>query len=219
MNLIEAHRAIWDAGLVPWTSGNVSERFGAHMLIKPSGVSCADVKETCSVRLATGRHAMDPKPSTDTEAHRYIYNAWPHVNAIVHTHSPAATGLACIGNSLPCFCTEMADVFGGDILCTPYAVIGDDTMGKMAVETIIYVSRPGGYRPFSKNAVLLAKHGVLTWGASVEEAVRAAIMLEHCAKIAHYAKGAILLSPEQIAENHARYQTTYGQDRSIKGCV
>ena len=78
----------------------------------------------------------DRSPSSDTAAHAYVYREMPEVGGIVHTHSTYATAWAARGEPIPCVITGMADEFGGEIPVGPFAIIGDDSIGRGIVETL-----------------------------------------------------------------------------------
>ena len=140
-----------------WTAGNVSARVPGHdlLVIKPSGVSYDDLTPenmvVCDLhgRVVEGEHA----PSSDTEAQAYVYREMPHVGGVVHTHSTYATAWAARGEPVPCVLTMAADEFGGEIPVGPFAIIGDDSIGRGIVETL-----QGSRSP----AVLMRNHGVFT---------------------------------------------------------
>ncbi len=96
------------------------------------------------------------RPSSDTAAHAYVYRHMPEVGGVVHTHSTYATAWAARGEPIPCVLTMMADEFGGEIPVGPFALIGDDSIGRGIVETL------SGHR---SPAVLMQNHGVFTIGA------------------------------------------------------
>ncbi len=196
-------------GLVSWTSGNVSARVPGQdlLVIKPSGVSYDELTpETMVVcdfdaNLVDGRHS----PSSDTAAHAYVYAHLPHVGGVVHTHSPYATAWAARGEPIPCAITAMADEFGGDIPVGPFALIGDDSIGRGIVETL------DGHR---SAAVLMRQHGPFTIGRSARAAVKAAVMCEDVARTMHLARqlGPVERLPEQAVDAlFERYQNVYGQ--------
>jgi L-ribulose-5-phosphate 4-epimerase len=112
----------------------------------------------------------DFKPSSDVCSHLYIYKNRPDVFGIVHTHSRYATAFAAVGKEIPCVLTAMADEFGGSIPCGGFALIGDEAIGKVVVDSI-------GKSP----AVLLKNHGVFTIGKNASAAVKAAVMTEDVA--------------------------------------
>ena len=99
----------------------------------------------------------DFKPSSDVYSHLYIYKHRPDVGGVVHTHSRYATAFAAVGKAIPCVLTAMADEFGGPIPCGGFALIGDEAIGKVVVESI-------GKSP----AVLLKNHGVFTIGKNAD---------------------------------------------------
>ena len=126
--------------LVVWTAGNVSARVPGQdlLVIKPSGVSYDDLTPdnmvVCDLHgnVVDGEHA----PSSDTEAQAYVYREMPHVGGVVHTHSTYATAWAARGEPVPCVLTMCADEFGGEIPVGPFAIIGDDSIGRGIVETL-----------------------------------------------------------------------------------
>jgi L-ribulose-5-phosphate 4-epimerase len=203
------HQALVDNGLVAWTSGNVSARVpGAHlMVIKPSGVGYDDLTPESMVvcDLEGTRVEGDLSPSSDTASHAYIYRHMPDAGGVVHTHSRYATAWAARGEPIPCVLTAMADEFGGEIPCGPFAPIGGDEIGRAVVGTL------SGHR---SPAVLLRSHGVFTVGGTARDAVKAAVMCEDVAATVHLAVSRGELSPlprDQIDALHQRYTTQYGQ--------
>jgi L-ribulose-5-phosphate 4-epimerase len=195
--------------LVAWTAGNVSARVPGRdlLVIKPSGVTydelSADTMVVCDLDgvLVDGEHA----PSSDTAAHAYVYRHMPEVGGVVHTHSTYATAWAARGEPIPCVLTMVADEFGGDIPVGPFALIGDDSIGRGIVETL---------RASRSKAVLMQNHGPFTVGKDARAAVKAAVLLEDVARTVHVARQ--LGDPLPIAQHHVdalfdRYQNVYGQ--------
>ena len=131
-------------GLVVWTGGNVSGRVpGADLfVIKPSGVSYDDLAPEnmilCDLdgNVVPGTPGSERSPSSDTAAHAYVYRNMPEVGGVVHTHSTFAVAWAARGEEIPCVITAMADEFGGPIPIGPFAIIGDDSIGRGIVETL-----------------------------------------------------------------------------------
>lgn len=200
-------------GLVIWTGGNVSGRVpGADLfVIKPSGVSYDDLAPEnmilCDLdgRVVPGTPGSERSPSSDTAAHAYVYRHMPRVGGVVHTHSTYATAWAARGEEIPCVITGMADEFGGPIPIGPFAIIGDDSIGRGIVETLT------GHR---SRAVLMQNHGPFTIGVDARDAVKAAVMAEDAARTVHLAREAGPLIPipqEQIDRLYDRYQNVYGQ--------
>ncbi len=202
-------------GLVAWTSGNVSARVpGADlMVIKPSGVDYENLTPQSMVlcdlygNVVEGVH----KPSSDTGSHAYIYRHRPEVGGVVHTHSPYATAWSARGEAIPCVITAMADEFGGEIPVGPFALIGDEAIGKGVVETLAAHRSP---------AVLMRNHGVFTIGKDARAAVKAAVMTEDVARTVHLARAygePIPIPSADIDALHHRYTHAYGQQPSVDG--
>jgi len=205
-------------GLVVWTGGNVSGRVpGADLfVIKPSGVSYDDLAPEnmilCDLDGAVipGTPGSDRSPSSDTAAHAYVYRHMPDVGGVVHTHSTFAVAWAARGEEIPCVITAMADEFGGPIPVGPFAIIGDDSIGRGIVQTL------SGHR---SRAVLMQNHGPFTIGADAKDAVKAAVMVEDVARTVHHAREAGPLIPipqEAIDSLFARYQNVYGQNSDAR---
>jgi L-ribulose-5-phosphate 4-epimerase len=203
------HAELVRYGLVVWTAGNVSARVAGHnlLVIKPSGVSYDELTpESMIVTDLDGTVVEgDLAPSSDTAAHAYVYKNMPHVGGVVHTHSTYACAWAARGEPVPCVLTAMADEFGADIPIGPFALIGDDSIGRGIVETL------AGHR---SPAVLMRNHGVFTIGQDARAAVKAAVMCEDVARSVHISRqlGQPLPIPQDdIDRLYDRYQNVYGQ--------
>ncbi len=205
----DLHRELTRYQLVIWTAGNVSARVPGQdlLVIKPSGVSYdeldADAMVVCDLdgNLLEG----DRQPSSDTAAHAYVYRHMPQVGGVVHTHSTYACAWSARAEPIPCVLTMVADEFGGDIPVGPFAIIGDDSIGRGIVETLSASRSP---------AVLMQNHGPFTIGKDPRDAVKAAVMLEDVARTVHVARQ--VGDPLPIAQHHVdalfdRYQNVYGQ--------
>jgi L-ribulose-5-phosphate 4-epimerase len=177
------------------------------LVIKPSGVSYDDLTPenmvVCDLdgRVVDGEHA----PSSDTEAQAYVYRHMPQVGGVVHTHSPYATAWAARGEPVPCVLTMAADEFGGDIPVGPFAVIGDDSIGRGIVETL---------RESRSPAVLMQNHGVFAIGPNARAAVKAAVMCEDVARTVHLSRQLgepLPIDPAHVDHLFDRYQNVYGQ--------
>jgi L-ribulose-5-phosphate 4-epimerase len=212
-SVAELHNELVRYGLIVWTGGNVSGRVpGADLfVIKPSGVSYDDLGPEnmilCDLdgAVIAGTPGSERSPSSDTAAHAYVYRNMPEVGGVVHTHSTYATAWAARGEEIPCVITAMADEFGGPIPVGPFAIIGDDSIGRGIVQTL------SGHR---SRAVLMQNHGPFTIGSSARDAVKAAVMVEDVARTVHIARQAGPLIPipqESIDRLFDRYQNVYGQ--------
>jgi L-ribulose-5-phosphate 4-epimerase len=208
-DVAKLHEMLVCYNLVIWTGGNISGRVpGAELfVIKPSGVEYDDLTAEnmilCDLdgAVVEGEHS----PSSDTAAHAYIYRTMPEVNGVVHTHSTYATAWAARGEAIPCVITGQADEFGGEIPVGPFAIIGDDSIGRGVVATLT------GHR---SRAVLMQNHGVFTIGSSPRDAVKAAVMAEDVARTVHIAKqlGELIPIPQAAIDAlFDRYQNVYGQ--------
>jgi L-ribulose-5-phosphate 4-epimerase len=193
--------------LVVWTGGNISARDPETglVVIKASGIRYEEMHPEHMVIMDMGGKVVEGKfkPSSDVFSHLYIYKHRPDVFGVVHTHSRYATAFAAVGKSIPCVLTAMGDEFGGPIPCAGFALIGDEAIGKLVVESI-------GSSP----AVLLKKHGVFTIGKDAHAAVKAAVMTEDTAATVWLAMQ--IGTPEEIADDdvkklHDRYMNVYGQ--------
>jgi L-ribulose-5-phosphate 4-epimerase len=205
----ELHAELSRHGLVTWSSGNLSARVPGEdrMLIKASGVPCDQVTPENVVVCDFDGVAVDGDlaPSSDAATHGHVYRAMPDVGGVAHTHSPYATAWAACGESIPCVLTAMADEFGGEIPVGPFALIGDEAIGRAIVETL------AGHR---SPAVLMRSHGVFAIGAGPRDAVKAAVMCEDVARTVHLARSLgtpIPLARKDIDALHDRYQNVYGQ--------
>ena len=195
--------------LVVWTAGTVSARVPGHdlLVIKPSGVRYSDLTAEAMVVTDFDGTLVDGErnPSSDSAAAGYVYRHLPEVNGVVHTHSTYATAWAARGEEIPCVLTMMADEFGGPIPVGPFAIIGDDSIGRGIVETL---------RRSRSKAVLMQNHGPFTVGTSARAAVKAAVLCEEVARTVHIARQ--LGEPLPIDQAHVdalydRYQNAYGQ--------
>ena len=205
--LMELHLELPKNNLVMWTGGNVSARDPETglVVIKASGIRYEEMRPQHMVVVDIEGKMVegDYKPSSDVYSHLYIYKHRTDVGGVVHTHSAYATAFAAVNKPIPVVLTAIADEFGGPIPCGGFALIGDDAIGRVVVESI-------GKSP----AVLLKNHGVFTIGRSAKSAVKAAVMTEDNARTVWLAMQIGVpdeIPQEDVEKLHHRYTNIYGQ--------
>jgi len=208
-----ALKALPASGLVQGTSGNVSGRDGDYVVIKPSGVEYDFLSPEDLVVVDLSGKLIEGilKPSVDTAAHLHIYRSAPQVGGVVHTHSVYATVYAVLGRSIPVYLTEIADLFGGPIPVSSYVPPGDEEIGKEFAEKACL----GRFQ-----ALLMRNHGVFTAGKTPKDALTAALIVEHSAKIAFLAESVgspDTLPEEEVGALYQKYMEGYGQESHGKG--
>lgn len=223
MDLAVLREEVWWANtqlpanrLVVMHSGNASgiDRESGLVLIKPSGVDYDRLRpEDLAVVTLDGEPAPADvvpdgvtthlRPSVDTAHHLALYRGDPDIGGVIHTHSNFATAWAAAGLPIPCALTAMADEFGGEIPCAPYADNEGDHIGEAI---LTHRTRAPG--------LLLANHGVFTFDATPRKALKAAAMIEDAAKtmwLASRLGTPAPLAADEIEKWWTRYHATYGQ--------
>lgn len=186
-----ANLALPQAGLVKLTWGNVSEinRELGVVVIKPSGVAYKVMKAADMVVTDTAGNLLEGnrlKPSSDLATHIELYQQFPAINAIVHTHSKHAVMWAQAGRDIPSYGTTHADTFYGDVPCTRQLTKTEVEKayeletGKVIVETF----RERQLDPLAVPGVVVYGHGPFTWGESTKKAVENSIVLDEVAEMA-----------------------------------
>ena len=170
--VIAACRELTRRGLTYGTSGNVSVRCNARrFFVSPSGMDYEGLQaEDVPLMDLDGRWFGRCRPSSEWRFHRDIYNSRCEVGAIVHTHSPRATALACTGRGIPAFHYMVAVAGGRDIRCAPYHTFGSQELSGAALGALK-----------DRKACLLANHGVIATGADLAGAVSLAAEIENLA--------------------------------------
>lgn len=170
--VITACRELVRRGLVHGTSGNVSVRRDARrFFVSPSGMPY-DALEPDDIPLMDldGRWFGRRRPSSEWRFHRDVLRSRDEVAAMVHTHSPRATSLACTGRGIPSFHYMVAMAGGADIRCAPY-----HTFGTQELSDAVLAALEG------RRACLLANHGVIAVGADLPAALALAGEVENLA--------------------------------------
>ncbi|MCS3425604.1 L-ribulose-5-phosphate 4-epimerase [Rahnella sp. BIGb0603] len=186
--VFEANMALPAYGLVTFTWGNVSgiDRKRGLVVIKPSGVEYEKMQASDMVvvnlrgEVVEGRY----RPSSDTATHLELYARFPELGGIVHTHSTHATSWAQAGVAIPALGTTHADYFAGEISCTR-PLSRHEVNGEYELETgKVIAAALTGIDPLHMPGILVAQHGPFCWGATPEQAVHNAVVLEEVAKMA-----------------------------------
>lgn len=188
--VLAANLELVKQGLVIYTWGNVSgiDREQGLVVIKPSGVDYQDMSIESMVVLNLNGEVVEGKlnPSSDTPTHLALYQAYPQVQSVVHTHSEWATSWAQSGRDIPAYGTTHADYFYGSIPCTrplrQEEVVQEyeKNTGKVIIETF----NQRLLEPLEVPGVIIANHGPFTFGTSPQQAVHNAKVLEEVAKMA-----------------------------------
>jgi L-fuculose-phosphate aldolase len=192
--LVDACRAMNALGINQGTSGNISLRHGAAMLISPSATPYDALRpeQVVSMPLDVGEWRGTPKPSTEWRFHRDILRARPEVGAIVHSHPTFCTTLAIARREIPSCHYMIAAFGGGDIRCADYATFGTQELSDHALRALE-----------GRNACLLANHGMIACAPSLDRAMWLAVELETIARQYYHSLligGPHLLSEAQVSE-------------------
>ncbi|MCD8299686.1 MAG: L-ribulose-5-phosphate 4-epimerase [Clostridiales bacterium] len=186
----EANMLLPKYRLVTFTWGNVSgiDREAGLFVIKPSGVDydLLTPEDMVVVNLAGEKVEGRYNPSSDTPTHTVLYNRFPKIGGIVHTHSPWATSWAQAGRNIPSFGTTHADYIYGEVPCVRNLTAQEIEEAYERNTGILIADEfeAGGIDYEAVPAVLCKNHGPFTWGKDAMEAVHNAVVLEEVAKMA-----------------------------------
>jgi L-fuculose-phosphate aldolase len=174
LRIVSAVRRLSALGMNPGMSGNLSARSDGGFVVTPSGVAYDAMQPDDLVFVGADAAPVGNarKPSSEWRLHRDIYAHRPEAGAVVHTHSPYATTLACVHRSIPAFHYEVAFAGGDDIRCGGYATFGTQELSDLALAALE-----------GRKACLLANHGALAHGADLDEAVNLAEKVEALARL------------------------------------
>jgi L-fuculose-phosphate aldolase len=201
-----ASRRLAAEGLVLGTAGNVSARHGERVAITPTGAALEQLgAEQVTVVDLDGR-VLDGElaPTSELDLHLGVYQRY-EAGAVVHTHAPMATALSCVLDELPCVHYQML-LLGG-----PVAVAGYETFGTPQLAESVLEALEGA------TAALMANHGAIAYGASVDEAVERSLLLEWACTV--YWRAAALGEPSVLDETQreavvaAAIERRYGATR------
>lgn len=199
-----AHKSV-ASGLNQGTSGNVSARAADGLLITPSGREMAHLTAAEMVALdGAGQVIGVGRPSSEWRFHRDIYAAVPQANAVVHAHSPFAVALSCLRRDIPPFHYMVAMAGGNDIRCAAYATFGTQALSDHVLQALD-----------GRRACLMANHGLVAWGRSLDGALALALEVE--ALCGQYLRACqvgqpVLLNQAEMAEVLERFKDYGAQD-------
>lgn len=211
--VIDACLRLQAMGYLVGTYGNASARVPGGLIVTPSRVDYNRITPDDMVVVSDDGQLVDGHrpPSSETSVHRLILNARPDIGAVFHTHSLYASALSCLHETIPVIIEEQSQVIGAEIRCSRYVPAGQHhALGEEAVHAL-----GGG------NAVLLANHGVVACGRTIDEAVFTAQVAE---RVAHMylltrAVGVPVPIPQEYVESERdRWLYKYGTaaDRAIE---
>jgi L-fuculose-phosphate aldolase len=201
-------RRLWQGGLIAGQDGNVSVRHApGRLLVTPRGLLKSELTPEDIVEVdLEGRHLGGSRmASTELDLHLRVYRRRPDCGAVVHAHPPMATAFAVVGEGIPGNVLPEVAVLMGEVPLVPYATTGTPALGD-AVEPFLE----------GHDAVLLANHGAVVWGANLTTARIRMESLEHAARILAAARclGPITrLTPEQMTDlERLRGKPRHGQN-------
>ncbi len=206
--IIQTANKMVKLGLVKGTWGNISLRKGNKIYITPSGVEYDKLtnQDVAVIDIESGKQiGGHSKPSSELPLHMEIYKAFSSINGVVHTHSIYATVYASMNRKIPCYVEDQAQIIGGDIEVANYAFPGSEELGKNVVQTL----QNGNF------GVLMARHGAVGIGRSLDEAMIAAQIIEKSAKIAfliEMAKGEDFIPKDDIKKMRKIYLEKYSSN-------
>ena len=190
-NVYDANMLLPKYGLVTFTWGNVSgiDRERGIFAIKPSGVSYEELSPEDMVLVDLDGNKVEGKynPSSDTLTHMVLYQSFPDIQGIVHTHSTFATSWAQAGRDIPNYGTTQSDYVYGCVPCARN--LTEQELERYEYNTGVVIAETFQQRAIDYHAipcVLCKNHGPFTWGTSPYQAIHNSVVLEECAKMALY---------------------------------
>lgn len=185
--VFDANIGLKESGLVVLTWGNASARDEETglIVIKPSGVPYSEMKPDDMVVVDPSGKVVEGeyRPSSDLPTHLYLYEKYPALGGVIHTHSTYATAFAQAGRNITAYGTTHADAFYGDIPCTRY--LTDEEIAEAYEWNTAKVIEESVSDPLAVPGAIVKNHGVFTWGKTPEAALEYAITIEEVAKMAH----------------------------------
>ena len=206
-HVAEAARRLAAQGLVLGTAGNISERAGdGPVAITPTGASLEDLtaEQVCVIDYDGELLEGELEPTSELALHLGVYRRYD-AGAVVHTHSPMATALACSLDEVPVVHYHML-ALGGSVRVAPYATFGTPELAEATLDALE-----------GRSAALMANHGAIVYASDVAAAVESALLLEWACGVYWHARAIgqpRVLDPEQQhAVVSAVVQRGYGEVR------
>jgi len=200
---VTAMRRLDALGMNRGSTGNLSLRCGPGMWITPTGMGADELRPQDLVWQGwDGTLRGDWQPSSEWHFHQAIYTARPDLGAIVHTHSAHATALACLRRGLPAFHYMVAVAGGDSVPCVPYHLFGTEALSAAVAQGMV-----------DRDACLMANHGLVAAGATLERAMKVALEIESLCGVYLQALAVgepVLLSKEEMAAVIERFRD-YGK--------
>ena len=206
-------------GLVKYTWGNVSaiDREAGLFVIKPSGVKYETLQASDMVVCDLAGNVVEGElnPSSDTPTHAVLYQSFPEIGGIVHTHSTWSTIWAQAGLDVPAMGTTHADTFYGPVPCARFLTQSEIDRGYESEtgHVIVETFKNRGIDPLAVPGVLLHGHGPFTWGKTADIAVMNAVVLDEVAKMTLFSRELNHFSeslPQRILDKH--YLRKHGKE-------
>lgn len=212
-DIVKMGKTLIEKKLVAGSWGNISLRcakegarpYIEEVLITPSGLGYERLTAQDIVELDMEGNVLKGihLPSSEAKLHLAIYKDCPEAKAIIHTHSIYASALAAMGKPVPAYIEDIVQIIGGRVNCAEYALPGTEELANNAVKALR-----------GRKAALLANHGAVCWGKTLDDALVVAEVLEKACQIAIICMqcgGGIELSQEDADIMHSFYVNHYSK--------
>ncbi|MEW2298441.1 class II aldolase/adducin family protein [Streptomyces sp. NPDC006655] len=202
-------RRLGAAGLLVGTAGNVSVRVGDRVAVTATGAVLAHLTagQVTVVDLSGKVVAGTLQPTSELDLHLGVYRRYG-AGAVVHTHAPMATALSCVLDELPCIHYQLL-ALGGAVRVAPYATFGTPDLAESVLTALA-----------GRSAALMANHGSVTVGPTLDKAVENALLLEWACGVYQYAAALgtprVLDEQQQLAVIEAAIARNYGTTQSLQ---
>jgi len=195
--IVAAAQDLLAKGLVEGTSGNISARMeDGNIACTPSSLDyrVMTVDDICIVNPEGEQVTGERGPTSEKYLHLAVMNAYEDIAVCIHSHAVHATMFAVAHQDIPSCIDEFTVYLGGDIRCTEYAPSGSPDLAEQVVKALE-----------NRGAALIANHGMVAVGTTMEKTMHNTALVERSAKIIWGAKqlGGIFPLPEKVNANFA----------------